>query len=183
MYRSTDKKFMRTMLMADVLTFEAGLSYTGWCGASPGKVFLDTIGELREEFKDVGINTSAIGLHKVERQYSILPTESMKLNKIQQIQLDRALRFCREGLGLDIDKFPLIICDDLGGGLGRADIELKTMYMCIECFEQGTKRVAACLLEEWTHLEHKVGDETVEQKWIYLQQILSLGEQLLGEPL
>ena len=57
------------------------------------------------------------------------------------------------------------------------------MYISKKCFSEGTKRVAVALLEEYTHCKHEVFDETPEQKWVYLEQIISLGERIHGEPL
>jgi len=57
------------------------------------------------------------------------------------------------------------------------------MYLALNIFGKGTKYLVMGLIEEFTHLEHRVGDETLEQKQIYLEMIASLGEQLHGEPL
>ncbi len=184
--QSEDRDFIAEMLTASPLTFEGALDYSQHCraGTKAGEVFLDVIGELRREQKDHDINISAIVLHRRMVEHSILPTESIGLNTVEAAQLTRARRFCIETLGLDLDAYPLIVCEDLGAGdLGRADMKLKVMYISRKCFADGTKRVACALLEEYTHLRHDVEDETLQQKWIYLQQILSLGEQLQGEPL
>jgi hypothetical protein len=182
--QSVDRNFISDVLLAHPNSFEGCLDYGSWCEEGHGDTFLDVIGELRKKYKDHRVNKSAIAIHRRKRELSILPTESIALSVVQQKQLDKALNFCREGLGMDIDKFPLIVCADLGSGnLGRADPKTMTMYISKLCFDEGTKRVAAALLEEWTHLEHDVADETIEQKWVYLQQILSLGERLMGDPL
>jgi len=93
--------------------------------------------------------------------------------------------FCKDVLALDIDDYELIVAKDLGGmdHLGRADIENGKMYISKRCFQEGTKRVAVAILEEYTHCKHRVYDETPAQKWVYLNQIVSLGEELYGEPL
>jgi hypothetical protein len=184
--QSTDEQFLRTVLTALPNTFEGSLDYNSRCRADTkiGATFMKVLGELRRELKDHGINVSALLLHKRKVEHSILPTESCQLNEIERKQLKKADYFCREVLELDLRKFPLIVCDDLGGtDLGRADMHTNIMYISRECFRQGTKAVAAALLEEFTHLDARVFDETVEQKWIYLRLIMSLGERLQGEPL
>ena len=82
-------------------------------------------------------------------------------------------------------EYRLIICKDLGGTahLGRADIQEGIIYVSKQCFREGTKRVATAILEEYTHCKFEVEDETIAQKWVYLNQILSMGERLSGEPL
>jgi len=148
------------------------------------ETFLDVVGELREKYKDKGINRSAIEAHKEERSVpTVMPGISCYLTEVQVKQLEKATQFCRDTLGLDIDDYKLIVCKDIGGNLGEADIEKGIMYISKKCFDEGTKRVAVAILEEYTHCKHEVLDETVAQKWIYLQQIISLGETIDGEPL
>ena len=149
------------------------------------KFFLEVVGELRKQLMDVGINQTAIEYHKKHTKTpSVLPGISCHMNDIEQAQLDKAYTFCKDTLDLDIDDFRLIIAKDLGDGhLGLANVEEGIMYISKQCFREGTKRVAVALLEEYTHCKHRVEDETLEQKWVYLNQILSLGEQLKGEPL
>jgi hypothetical protein len=184
--QSTNEKFLRACLTAGPDTFEGNLDYRERCRNSikVGDTFMDVVGELRHELKDNGINISAMLIHKRKVQHSILPTKSCELNVIEKKQLKKAFKFVHKTLGLELRKFPLIVCEDLGiGGLGRADMESNIMYISKACFSQGTKTVAKALLEEFTHLDKRVLDETLEQKHVYLELILSLGERLAGEPL
>ena len=181
---STDKAFIRKMVMAERDTYEGAIGFHKTGGNLD--VFLDVVGELRKKYKDTRLNVSAIAMHKGLRKVAtVMPGISCHLNNIQQQQFDKAVTFCKETLELELDDYQLIVCKDLGDTteLGRADIEKGIMYISRECFAQGTKRVAVALLEEYTHCRHEVLDETVKQKWIYLQQIMSLGERLTGEPL
>ncbi len=183
--QSQDKRFIKQMVMCNSMMYEAGISYRKMFGTNID-TFLDVVGELRKRYKDVGINASAITLHKELRNTQhFLPSVSCHLNSVETQQLERAISFCKDTLELDIDDYRLIIAKDLGsdGHLGRANIEDGIMYISKQCFREGTKRVATALLEEYTHCKYEVIDETVEQKWVYLNQILSLGERLLGEPL
>ena len=92
--------------------------------------------------------------------------------------------FCKETLQMNIDKYPCIIAESLGNhGLGLADMENNIMYVAKMCFQKGTKQVAAALVEEYTHLNTRCRDESFEQKWAYLDTILTLGERIQGEPL
>jgi hypothetical protein len=180
--QSEDKAFLREVLSAPEGFFEWRLNFL-YSSQDPGETFLDVMAEMREQKKDVGLNMSAITLHKDRREASILPqADDYSMNEVQRKQLSKARNFCHTVLGCDMNKYPIIVAKDLGKfGLGRA--EDGKIFIAAECFEQGTKRVAAALYEEWTHLDSGCKDETLEQKWIYLQKILSLGEQLSGEPL
>ena len=182
---SQNKRLIKQMVMADELLYESRINYS-LAGHGDIDTFLDVVGELRKKYKDIGINSSAIRLHEAHRKVvEVMPGISCHLNSVQQSQLDKAVAFCKDTLELDIDDYRLIVCKDLGGNnqLGRANIEEGIMYISKKCFEAGTKRVAVAILEEYTHCKHEVADETVEQKWVYLEQIISLGERLDGNPL
>lgn len=180
--RSENKDFLREVLAAQTGFYEHDLNFVN-STSDPGNAFLDVAAELREQTKDVGLNMSLVALHKEKREKSVLPTENdYSMNEVQRTQLSKAKTFVHSVLGCDMYRYPIIVAKDLGKhGLGRA--EEGRIYISSECFEQGTKRVAAALYEEWTHLDSGCLDETLEQKWIYLQKILSLGEQLSGDPL
>ena len=180
--RCEDKKFLREVLSAPEGSYENKINFCN-STSDPGEAFLEVAGEMREQTKDVGMNTSVIALHKDKVQDSILPKSSdFAMNEVQKAQLNKARTFMHTVIGCDMDRYPIVVCKSLGKhGLGRA--ENNTIFISADCFEQGTKRVAAALYEEWTHLDSGCDDETLEQKWIYLNKILSLGEQLSGEPL
>ena len=180
--RSENKPFLREVLAAEHGFYEYEFNYMN-STSDPGDAFLDVAAELREQTKDIGINTSVILLHKEKRQKSVLPDKSdYEMNTVQTAQLLKAKMFVSNVLGCDMHRYPIVVAKSLGRhGLGRA--EDGKIFIAAECFEQGTKRVAAALYEEWTHLDSGCLDESLEQKWIYLQKILSLGEQVGGEPL
>lgn len=183
--QSQDKAFIKKMVQAPDLSFEGGLNYNHGVHANID-TFLDVVGDLRKEFKDTQINRTAIEMHKKHRKVTTtMPGISCRLNKVEQKQLKKAVKFCKDVLDLDLDDFELIVAKDLGGmdNLGRADIENGKMYISKRCFQEGTKRIAVAILEEYTHCKYRVHDETPQQKWIYLNQIVSLGEELHGEPL
>lgn len=181
---SKDKAFIKEMVMPPDMFYEASLNFRHESGTI--NIFLDTVGELRERYKDIGINQSAIDLHKTARKVThVMPKVSCSLNEIQGKQWNKATTFCKDTLGLDLDLYRMIICKDIGKQkvFGLADIERGIIYVSKDAFAKGTKCVATTILEEYTHCHHEVADETIQQKWVYLEQILSLGEQLQGEPL
>ncbi len=183
--QTQNEDYIRACLTASPTSFEGMIDYASRCRSDikHSDTFMRVLGALREERKDNGINVSAILLHKRKVQASILPKVSIELNNIEIKMLKRAQRFVRKTIGLETRKFPLIICEDLGGSLARADMDANVMYLSKQLFSEGTKRVAIALIEEFTHLDKRVLDETVEQKWIYLELIASLGERIDGEPL
>lgn len=182
---SQNKDFIEDMVMASRV-HEDELNYMLTSSHGNSDVFLDVVGKLRKVHADIGINATAVQYHQQHTKVKdILPTVSIPLSLVEMKQLDKAKSFCRNILRLDIDDYKLIVVKDLGGSgqLGRANIKEGIMYVSRQCFKEGTKRVATALLEEYTHCKYDVQDETVEQKWVYLNQILSLGEEISGEPL
>jgi len=179
--KNNNKEFIREVLCAPRGFYEYEIDYRTGIHA-PGKTFLEAAGELREELFDQEMNGSAISLHKEHVMKSVLPTDSVKLNDVQETQLTKAKTFVNDILRCDMHAYPIIVLNTLGRNmLGRADDG--KIYIALATFEQGTKWVAAALYEEYTHLFDGVKDETFEQKIIYLTKVLSLGEQINGEPL
>ena len=183
--RLKDKKIIKQFIMAGEAIFESVLNYRFHCEAATEE-FLDVVADCRRKYKDVGVNPTAIEvLERCRVSNKPLPKFSCPLNSVEKQQLEKATKFCKDVLELELDKYELIIAGDLGGKgqLGRADIDNGIMYVSKQCFKEGTKRVAVCILEEYTHVHEEVLDETIQQKWIYLNHILSLGERVQGEPL
>ena len=184
-----NKDLLSEFIMLDngmASNFEQRTDYTStWYGPpEPSKFWLDTVGELRKKNADTGMNPTAIVLHKKFREKTVLPTVSVPLNEIEATQLEKAKTFCKETLQMDLDKFPCIVAEHLGNnGLGLADMDNNIMYIAKKCFQKGTKQVAAAIVEEYTHLDTRCRDESFEQKWAYLDTILTLGERIQGEPL
>jgi hypothetical protein len=183
---STDERLITKMVMAPELTYESRINYTNNTTGVDKEFFLDVVGKLRKRYKDIGLNPSAIQVHKESRRVvTVMPKESCPLNNVEQQQWDKATTFCKDTLGLGLDAYQLLVVEDIGkkGVMGLANIEKGIMYISKLAFRKGTKAVAVAILEEFTHVHHEVEDETVQQKWVYLDQIVSLGERLSGEPL
>ncbi len=179
-----NKELIKTMVMADQMLYEARLHFRHCDGNID--TFLDVVGELRKRYKDIGLNPTAVDMHRKHRKTPhVMPGVSCYMNKIEQVQWDKAVAFCKDTLGLELDKYRMIVCEDIGkkGCMGLANIEEGIIYISKLSFRKGTKAVAVALLEEFTHCHHEVLDETLQQKWVYLDQIIGLGEQLSGEPL
>lgn len=109
------------------------------------------------------------------------PPKPVDLSSIQEQQLDRAIKFCRR-IGYAVDRYPIVVSDSLQGSLhGLAENE--TIYMSPDVFGMGTKYVAATLLEEYLHLHTGYGDMSRDLQSYLFNAIMSLGEQVIGEPL
>jgi hypothetical protein len=60
--------------------------------------------------------------------------------------------------------------------------EDKTIYLSIDVFGMGTKYLASTLIEEYLHLHTGYGDMTRELQNHLFNDIVSLGERIVGYP-
>lgn len=128
----------------------------------------------------VGIRESARSLiKKLDDKAGNWP--EITLTKVQLSMLDRA-KTLLDGIGISADQFDIKVVDGLGDGvMGRA-LEGK-IYLSGLPFNMGTKQVASTLLEEWVHNKYGCEDfDRVMQSWLF-DKIISLGEELRGEPI
>jgi len=176
---SKDERFIREIITADDRFFESGLDFHGW-GNVPSAEFLAVVGETLNErmFK---INPSAMKVWEEHTRQSIAPRE-IYLTKVQLESLQRAVKFC-ERLGYQVTDYPIKVTDSLGdGGLGLA--MNGTIYIAERAFEMGGgKQIASTLIEEFLHLRKGWKDCTRELQTYLFEKLVSLGEELAGEPI
>lgn len=186
---SKKKKLLRSILYlpsGELPGYEHLIRYTGVLNYNeePPQRFLDVIETLLDQHGPMRINHTAYELYQRHRKEDILPTESVELTAVETKMYDRAVAFCMNALGMPVTKYPVIIADKLGDGvLGLAEMDDRIIYISRAAFAKGTKTLACALVEEYTHLNTGCSDESFEQKWAYLDKIVSLGEELQGEPL
>lgn len=103
------------------------------------------------------------------------------LTDVQLKMLEKAKAFLLK-IGIDIDNYPLRIVNGLGDGtMGRALDDV--IYLSDIPFQLGTKQVASTLMEEWVHIKYGCDDfDRKMQTWLF-DKILSIGEEINGEPL
>lgn len=144
--------------------------------ATPTDTFLDTAQRLRLHIK---LNESVID---VLSSYRRLPEpEEFILNDVQKMQLKKAAKFCSL-IGYRVDTYPIKVTSQLKGGLmGLA--EKDTIFLSSDAFGFGTKYIASTLIEEYLHLHTGYGDCTRELQNHMFNDIVSLGERVVGEPI
>lgn len=176
----TDEKLLRTILTAPKQWLEHHLDFHGWSQA-PSPAFLKVVGQLvNDGIADV--NASAKRLWQEKRPDEYKPRE-IALSEVQKKSLEKALDFC-ERIGFPIrGAYPIFAVESLGKDtLGLA--KDGTIYVSERAFLMGgSKQVAATLIEEYIHLRHRYEDCTRPmQNWLF-EKVVSLGEELVGEPL
>lgn len=178
--KATDRRFIRNVVTAKDNTFEGSLDMHGW-GVSPSKEFIDVVGECLSE-RMLKVNATAMNVWKDFTKKEVKPIEKA-MTKVQERSMDRALDFCGR-IGFPIrGSYPIKVVESLGDGvLGLADD--RTIYIAERVFHLGgTKQLAATLIEEYLHLRHDWKDLTRELQNFLFEKLVSLGEEVQGEPL
>lgn len=173
----TDSDVLERLLAAPEESFERGLDFDS---VSPSEEFCGAT--LRMARRQVaGLNRSATRAARFNPDDLLDEREPMQLGAIDAARLTKAIEFAK-AIGFEVDTFPIVPCEHLGDGvLGRA--ANGKIYLAKMVFMQGTKMVAGTLIEEFIHLRHGLYDETRGMQNFLFDTIVSLGEQIKGEPL
>lgn len=174
---SDNDKILRDVLTAPRGTYEWSLDYSG---RVPEKSFLDIVQELASSFSSL-LSRSALDACRIWIMDQLHEKESAPLNPVDQKRLDKAADFCVR-IGYDVREYPIVVSDHLGSSvLGKA-LDGK-IYVSRRVFMMGTKMLAGTLMEEYIHLKHSLSDETRELQNFLVDAVITLGEQVTGEPL
>lgn len=171
-----DKSVIRSSVTAAEHYHESELDYD--IHHTPSMAFMEVVGALMRD------NLSKVNRSAVEKYRKHAPGKSnpdpVKLNKVEEAMLRKALNFCQQ-IGFDI-KYEIAVVESLGSDvLGMA--KDSTIYLAHRTFMIGTKSVAGTIIEEHVHLKHGYEDCTRAMQNYFLDRMVSLGEQVVGEPL
>lgn len=178
--RSTDKQFLRTVITAPQGTLENNLDFHDW-GVPPSKEFLEVVDTLLLD-NLIAVNQTAKQVWQDATQKAFSPKE-MELTNVQKKSVEKALDFCSE-IGFPIrGSYPIKFIESLGNGcMGLAKDGV--IFIAERTFQMGgTKYLASTLIEEYIHLKHGYADETRDMQHFLFDKIVSLGEEMRGEPL
>jgi len=175
---ATDKKFIKACVLAPDGTYESGLNYAN--ASFPSQEFLDVVGECIVD-RMCKINQSAVKLFR-DTTKSVVQPHEITLSRVQLAMVEKALDFT-ENIGFSIrNAYPIKFVESMGDGvLGLAQDE--TIFIAERVFHMGTKQMASALIEEYIHLKHGYHDMTRELQTFLFDKIVSLGEEINGEPL
>jgi len=145
----------------------------------PSPTFLEVVPKLLNNYSRP-VNPSVRDLVKTHQLKTEGPRE-MALTPVEEKMLARALSFA-EALHFPISRYPIKCVETLGRGiLGLA--KDGTIYVTREVFDSGTKMLAGTLIEEFIHLAYELPDESRGMQNFLLNRLISLGEELRGEPI
>jgi hypothetical protein len=127
------------------------------------------------------VNGSAQALYKKRIKKDMTNDDSVELNTVEKTQLAKAKKVCN-ALGLNPDKYPVIILNSLGlGVLGM--VQDNKIFLAKESFAMGTKMLAGTLYEELVHLEFNCHDCTRAMQNLLINRIMTAYEDSIGEPM
>lgn len=174
--RCDDAEIVRAAVTAREGAYEAALNFDNT--AMPSDTFLHVVGALVRD-RVMSVCPTAVKIYERHTKTAAEP-EPIALRPVEEKMLARARDFC-ERMGFHVDQ-DVIVTESLGGhtlGMARNG----RIYLSQSVFMQGTKQVAATLIEEYLHLRHDFRDETREMQDYLLTRLVSVGEELVGEPL
>lgn len=175
-----DESLLREVLTADDKTLEGCLDFHGW-GVAPSDAFLRVVGDCLGD-RMTKVNPTAFRVWSEATSKPFSPRE-IELTSVQRKSMAKALDFCAR-IGFQIDgSYPIKVVESLGEGcLGLAQDQ--TIFIAERVFHLGgTKQLASTLIEEYLHLRHGWKDLTRELQSFLFEKLVSVGEELVGEPL
>lgn len=146
----------------------------------PGDGFKAAVAALsRDRLNDVNISALEYYKKKVARDFDVTPIAPTPVQE-QMIVRARALAL---SIGFGPVEYPVILTASLGEGtLAVAVRGENKIYLSSRVFAMGTKYVALALIEEYLHLKEGLEDCSRGMQTFLLEKIVTLAEELAGEP-
>lgn len=177
--QSKNKQFIRDCVLANDSYMEHDLDYHGW-SIKPSKEFVEVVGDcVGDKAFDCNGTARKVWEETAEKEFE---PKSHTMTTVQSKSMEKAVSFCKK-MGFNVDSYPIKVVESLGsGGLGLA--KNNTIYIADRVFSLGgTKQLASTLIEEYLHLKHGYKDMTRELQSYLFDKVVSLGEEMQGEPL
>lgn len=174
--QSLDAGRILTEILTSGRQFDKLIPYNANYKMSAG--FISTCKELLRMDKGIAEAARRAVREKDERAGNF---PALELTRMQKVMLSRAIDFLVQ-MHIPVSDYPIKPVKGLGDQvMGRA--HEGTIFISELPFGMGTKQVASTLLEEWVHLKFGCDDfDRAMQNWLF-DKILSVAEELRGEPL
>lgn len=171
-----DPDLIRSCITAPDIYQESNFDFNWFY--KPSETFMTVVEDLLST-SATSINQSARDLY-LKHSKKVTEPAMHTMNQVEEKMLARAVQFSKR-IGFDVDDYPIRIVKSLGAGcIGMA--KNGKIYVAQRAFSTGTKYVAATLIEEFLHLKHGLNDCSREMQNHLFDLVVSLGEQVIGEP-
>ena len=178
---STDADFIRRSLTSGDTTHEAQLDFDGhYFGVELSDQFKAVCADLLIRMPS-NVNRKAIRFYQ-NRTNTEQDLSPCAITKVQQMQLDKAVAFVTKLGCSHLDFYPVTVVRWIGQGIHGLAKDGR-IYIGAECFDKGTKYVASTLYEEYTHCHYGFDDQSLAMQLHLFDKIITLGEEINGEPL
>lgn len=174
-----NRDFVKRAVTAASTTLEGKLDYR--TTAEPSALFKQVV--MEEYRKDhLSVVPTAVSYVRTHEKAAFRPTIK-KITPLQDKSLTKAIEFCKEVLGFDLDRYPIHVVEHLGESTLAMAMDGE-IWLSDRVFELGgTKAVASTLMEEFLHLDRGLMDESRAMQQYLFDKIVTMGEQLKGDPL
>lgn len=176
--QSDNEDWIRRCIMAPKNTMEGDFRYSRT--TEPSQAFRKVV---MEEYRKshTGPNFGAVTLVRKYEKAAFRPAIK-KVTPIQDKTLVKAVNFCKS-IGFEVDKYPIHVVETLGESTLAMAMESE-IWLSERIFQLGgTKAVASTLIEEFLHLDRGYMDENRQLQQFLFDKIVSMGEEMQGEPL
>jgi hypothetical protein len=168
---------LRQVLLASDRTFESGLDFD-WSSLTPSPHFVALTEEL---FHTRLAKLNKTALPRCRRHFKAPMHKSAALTKIEEKMLAKALGFLKS-MGYEVSQ-EICIVETLGSQWNLGLAKDGKIFLPKHIFGKGTKYVTSTLLEEHLHITLELADCSRDlQDWLF-DKVISLAEELHGEPL
>lgn len=176
---SDNESLIEGLLTVDPLAWETCLDFDIW--QSPSETFNRVCSRLSRQ-KPKNLNAKAIAYYR-KHSGDTPDLTIISPSAVQQKMIDRAINFLRDlGYGAEIDRMPLKIVEWLGENVfGQAKHD--SIFLAKPIFDRGTKYITSTILEELVHNQTGFHDHTRELQTFLFDRIISMGEEMRGEPI
>jgi hypothetical protein len=175
--RSDNKELIKKFLAAPKDTYESTIDMDWF--ETPSDTFMEVLNNT--PFKNI-LNSTILAVHKKHsKKPKLVPKSLSVITDIERQQLQKAIDFSHL-LDFPVDKFVIHVTDDLRDEVLGAVLD-DEIYIARRTFMQGTKMVAATLIEEYIHIEKGFADCEYPMQNFLFEKLVSMGEQLIGEAL
>jgi len=171
------RDMLKHVLLASDATMEHSLDFD-WSSITPSRDFVAITEEL---FHTRLAKTNRSAVMRCHKLFTKPEHKSVPLTVVEQKMLAKALAFLRS-MGYNVTQ-EICVVETLGSQWNLGLAKEGRIFIPKHIFGKGTKYVASTLLEEHLHLSLDLHDCSRElQDWLF-DKVLSLAEELRGEPL
>lgn len=180
---SENREFLEKLIkVKNAKCFETSIDLVYSTSLPPSETFMKVVGEavLSKTFH-VPENLYRFWRKHAEEAGDVEGPRSIILTEIEEKQVAKAIAFCHR-LRYFVEREDMSFTDGLGSGVMGAVLEGK-IYIDREAFSYGTKTLAATMIEEFLHKYLGLDDCSRAMQEHLFQKIVSIQEEIDGEPL